>query len=214
MAVAVSALLTSWWTGHDVLTVNLSQPEACAQLKAGLPEGSAEIHVESTEAGCALHLPGASAWRSRPEWLGELLRLAGIKDAQQADLDRLMDRLVREGRVVQAHLHPASTKALTRVQDEVDDFNRNVGSSSSCACAYAALEQSRGWVGWSIRPTGNCGNGLLEGDAPAWCPESARHGPMMAGVAGVFTVGLALVVRRALKRRAARAATAAGSASP
>lgn len=214
VAVALSALLTSGVAGPDVMTLHVSRSESCAQLRAGLPGDSPDMGVETTPEGCALRLPGTSAWSARPEWLGELLLLSGFTREQQAALDLLMDRLSREGRIPELHLFPSSTPALVRAQDSVDEFNRSNAANTGCACARATLEQSRGWVGWSVRPTGNCGNGLLAGDAPAWCPESARFVPMTVGVAGVLVVVLALVVRRAILRRAARAAKAGGSASP
>jgi hypothetical protein len=207
LAAALSLLVTSGWTGQDVLTLGFSRPEVCDRVRAELPEGNPEIRLEPREGGCALALPGASQWSGRPvDALAHLLRLAGLTQEQQVDLDRLMDRLVRQGRIAAAHLYPNSTPSLLRVQEAVDDFNRALASNKACACAEATVEQSRSWVGWTIRPTGNCGNGLLAGDAPAWCPESGRFVPMTLGVAGVLVVALALLVRRAVKRRAAAAA--------
>lgn len=207
LTAALSLLVTSSWTGQDVLTLNFSRAEVCDRVRGEMPEGNPEIRLEAREGGCALFLPGTSQWEGRPaDALAHLLRLAGLTQEQQLDLDRLMDRLVRQGRMAAVHLYPSSTPALVRVQDAVDEYNRGLASNRTCACAEATLEQSRSWVGWTIRPTGNCGNGLLAGDAPAWCPESARFVPMTLGVAGVLLVALALVVRRALKRRAATAA--------
>ena len=216
VAVALSALVTSWWSGQDILTLNLSRAEDCERLRTGMPEGTQDIYWEKTDFGCALHLPGASAWNSRPTDFGAMFRLAGLSHAQQVDLELLMERIVRQGRVPVAHLYPTSTPALVRVEEAVDDFNRGLASRAACRCSQATLEQSRVWVGWTIRPTGNCGEGLLAGDAPAWCPESGRFVPMSMGVGAVLLVTLGLVVRRALRRRqpSASPTTAGGSASP
>lgn len=216
IAVALAAVVTSSWAGQDFLTLNLSRAEDCERLRTGLPDGNPDIAWEKTDFGCAMRLPGASAWSSRPEEFSAIFRLAGLSHEQQADLVRVMDRIVQQGPVPVAHLYPTSTPALVRVDESVDDFNRGLASSAACRCSKATLEQSRSWVGWTIRPTGNCGAGLLEGDAPAWCPESARFAPMSMVAAAVLTVTLGLVVRGAIRRRRIDAAppTAGGSASP
>ncbi|MEN9796963.1 MAG: hypothetical protein RL653_659 [Pseudomonadota bacterium] len=215
LVAALSVLVTSSWTEQDVLTLNFARPEACDRLRGAMPEGNPDIRLEAQDGRCALYLPGVSAWAARPAEFPQLLQLAGLNPEQQLDLERLVDRVVRQGRVPALHLYPNSTPALVRVQEAVDEFTRGLASNSACACAQATLEQSRSWVGWTIRPTGNCGNGLLAGDAPAWCPESGRFVPMTLGVASVLLVVLGLLVRRALKRRAASAAEgASGSASP
>jgi hypothetical protein len=202
LAAALSVVVSSGWTNGDVLSLNFSRSEVCDLLRGELPEGSTEIRLEPREGGCALFLPGTTAWANRPaDALAHLLRVAGLTQEQQVDLDRLVDRLVQQGHVAAAHLYPSSTPALVRVQDAVDEFNRGLASNSACACAQATLEQSRSWVGWTVRPSGNCGTGLLAGDAPAWCPESSRFVPMTLGVAGVLVVALGLLVRRVLKRR-------------
>lgn len=192
----------------DVAYLELTNREACARLKEAVPGDQQELSYVAQERGCALRMPGVSAWAARPSEISELLALAGLDLARQADLDAMMDRLARE-KPAEAHVVPAGGRALAGVQDAVDAFNRDLPAPTYCTCAWASLEESRGWVAWYVKPTGRCGNGLFVGDAPAWCPESDRFLPMLNGVAAVAAVVGGLIVRRWVKRR-----RAAGPPSP
>jgi len=199
----------------NVAFLELTDRAACERVKAAVPGDQQELAHVPRERGCALRMPGVSAWADRPGEISDLLALAGLDRERQADLDVMMDRLVRQ-KPVEAHLFPATGKALLHVQDEVEQFNRGLPAPTSCTCAWASLEESRGWVAWAVTPTGRCGNGLFVGEAPAWCPESDRFLPMINGVVALLVVVVGLVGRSWVRRRRQRAAAAtpAGTANP
>jgi len=207
------ALVASLASVPDVAFVELNNREACGRLKEAVPGDQQELSYVPHERGCALRMPGVTAWAERPAEISELLTLAGLDRARQADLDVMMDRLLRE-KPAEAHLLVAGGNALARAQDAVDAFNRDLSAPTSCTCAWASLGESRGWVAWYVKPTGQCGNGLFTGDAPAWCPESDRFLTMLNGVAAVVAVVGGLIVRRWVKRRRDAAAAPNGTANP
>jgi len=186
----------------DVASLELTDLAACGRLKEAVPGDQQELAYLAQERGCALRMPGVSAWAAKPEEISELLALAGLDRTRQGDLDALMNRLAQE-KAVEVHLIPAGGRALIAAQDAVDAFNGDLTAPTHCTCAWASLEESRGWVAWYVKPTGRCGNGLFVGDAPAWCPKSDRFLPMRNGVAAVAAVVGGLIVRRWVKRRRA-----------
>lgn len=210
-----AALVAALASAPDVVFLELSDTEACERVKAEVPGDQQELAWVARERGCALRMPGVTAWASRPVEISELLGVAGLDRARQSDLDVMMDRLARQ-KPAEAHLSPADTRALLRAEDAVDEFNRGLSAPTTCTCAWASLEQSNGWVAWTVKATGHCGNGLFAGDAPAWCPESDRFLTMLNGVAALLVVTAGLIVRRWMKRRrqVAAAASPAGTASP
>jgi hypothetical protein len=216
MTSLVSAALVAALAGTpDVAYLELSDNAACARLKAELPGDPQEVAVVAQERGCALRMPGVSAWAARPPEMSELLGVAGLDRVSQAELDGMMKRLARQ-KPVEAHLLALDSRALIRAEDAVDEFNRGRTSPSTCTCAWASIEQSPGWVAWTVKATGHCGNGLFAGDAPAWCPESDRFLTMLNGIAALLVVTAGLIVRRWTTRRRQRSASAGpgGTANP
>jgi hypothetical protein len=205
LAVALTAGLGS---APNAAFLELADREACGRLREALQGEQQEVAYVQAERGCSLRMPGVTAWTARPAEFSELLGLAGLDRARQEDLDAMMERLLRE-KPAEAHLLPAEGGALAQVQDAVDAFNRDLAVPTSCTCAWASLEESRGWVAWYVRPTGHCGNGLFKGDAPAWCPESDRFLPMLNGIAAVAAVVGGLIIRRWVRRRRGAAPTPA-----
>jgi len=210
-----AALVAALASTPDVVFLELSDTAACERVKAEIPGDQQELSWVARERGCALRMPGVTAWASRPVEISELLGVAGLDRVRQSDLDAMMDRLARQ-KPAEAHLFPADNRALLRAEDAVDEFNRGLPAPTSCTCAWASLEQSQGWVAWTVTATGHCGSGLFAGDAPAWCPESDRFLTMLNGVAALLVVTAGLIVRRWMKRRRQRAASAspAGTANP